>query len=172
MRSRLSLMILATFFGIFSSCAQDISWNVLKKNIRSSFPDVEHITTDSLHTRLASGPEPVLFDVRTAEEYAVSHLAGARRVPPDTLEAAFLDTLARDTPIVAYCSVGYRSSAFVERLREKGFTNVSNLEGSIFEWANRGYPVYREGEVVQQVHPYDKQWGLLLKRDLRTYVPK
>ena len=76
-----------------------------------------------------------------------------------------------DMPIVAYCSVGYRSSELVQKLTERGFTNVKNLDGSIFEWANRGYPVERDGEEVREVHPFDDRWGTLLHEDLRAYAP-
>ena len=50
---------------------------------------------------------------------------------------------------------------------KKGYTEVYNLEGSIFAWANEGRPVYRGKERVQVVHPYDKIWGRLLKKSLR-----
>ena len=76
---------------------------------------------------------------------------------------------ARDAPIVTYCSVGYRSSAVAERLEEQGYTRVWNLEGSIFEWANQGLPVVRDGEEVSQVHPYNRRWGRLLDKQLRAY---
>jgi hypothetical protein len=58
-----------------------------------------------------------------------------------------------------------------ERLQKAGFTNVMNLEGSIFQWANEGRPVYRDAAEVQQVHPYDGIWGKLLDKDLRAYTP-
>lgn len=41
-----------------------------------------------------------------------------------------------DSHIVVYCSVSYRSSILARRLQDMGFTNVYNLEGSIFKWAN------------------------------------
>ena len=51
-------------------------------------------------------------------------------------------------------------------LTERGYGAVRNLEGSIFEWANAGHPVYREGREVSEVHPYDEEWGRLLDREL------
>jgi hypothetical protein len=75
-----------------------------------------------------------------------------------------------DLPIVTYCSVGYRSGAFAERLRSAGFTNVVNLEGSIFRWANEGRPLFRSARPVTEVHPYNRTWGLLLKEDRRAGV--
>ncbi len=161
------------FFAVGVVRAQSLTWTVVDRMVRSHFPEVPQISTDSLAARLTAPglPTPLLLDVRAEDEFAVSHLRGAVRVDPDAPDLAFLDTLARDVPIVAYCSVGYRSSKLVRMLREKGFTNASNLEGSIFRWANEGRPVYREGDRVRQVHPYDRVWGMLLKKELRAYAP-
>ena len=149
-------------------------WSMLKQKIRSEYPMVSHLAPDSLHTWLQSEDHrtPLLLDVREADEYAVSHLPGARRVDPDTDDFGFLDAVPRDTPIVAYCSVGYRSSALSERLQAAGFTQVHNLEGSIFAWVNAGYPVYRDTMQVQGVHPYNRLWGQLVKARYRQYTPE
>lgn len=68
--------------------------------------------------------------------------------------------------IVVYCSVGYRSSRLARQLRTRGVKNVFNLEGSLFKWANEGRPVYRGSERVQEVHPFDEDWGELLDESL------
>lgn len=164
---------MANLFTVLSGCGQDLGWSAVERSIRSEFPAVPQLSTDSLAAWLQAPPpaQPLLLDVRTADEYAVSHLPDARRVEPGA-EAlpAFLDDLPRDTPIVAYCSVGYRSSALTDRLLAAGFTDVHNLEGSIFRWANEGRPVVRDGETVRQVHPYDRLWGRLLDREHRAPI--
>jgi len=141
--------------------------------IHHDFPGVEDISAAALEARLdESDTALVLVDVREEPEYAVSHLPGALRVEPGGEIPPFLETLDKDTPIVAYCSVGYRSSRLVARLEKEGFTNVKNLDGSIFEWANEGYPVVRDGREVHDVHPYDEKWGTLLAEKLRAYSPR
>jgi rhodanese-related sulfurtransferase len=105
------------------------------------------------------------------DEYAVSHLPGAQRVSPTATTFPALDTLSRDTPIVVYCSVGYRSARIASRLRAQGFRTVSNLEGSIFRWANEGRTVVRDGSPVRAVHPYDAAWGRLLDDSLHATTP-
>lgn len=163
----LFLLLLAPHVG----CGQAPSWSVLKQTIRATYPDVRHVSTDSLAAWLQAAPAPpLLLDVRTADEFAVSHLQDARRIDPDTDDLTSLQNVPRDTPIVAYCSVGYRSAALAQRLGAAGFTNVVNLEGSIFAWANEGHPVYRDDRPVRQVHPYDTVWGRLLKKELRAYT--
>ena len=162
----LSLMLLT--FGI--GCGRDLGWSAVLATIRSQHPGVSQLSTDSLAAWLARPPEerPLLLDVRAPAEYRVSHLQDAYRADPGGPLPAQLDTLQHDRPIVTYCSVGYRSSALAERLQEAGFTNVSNLEGSIFAWANEGRPVYRNGQRVRQVHPYNQVWGRLLDPRLRS----
>jgi rhodanese-related sulfurtransferase len=107
------------------------------------------------------GAGPVLVDAREAEEFAVSHLAGARRLP--TLEAIAAEGLERHQPIVVYCSVGYRSARLAEDLRRAGYRNVRNLEGSLFHWANLGLPLAGAGPGERRVHPFGGLWGLLLE---------
>ena len=104
-------------------CSQDLTWRAVNEMIETNFPNVPSITTDSLATRLAnsSASQPLLLDARSSEEFAVSHLPGAHRVDPEASTFPSLDSLDRDTPIVVYCSVGYRSSRIAKRLREKGF---------------------------------------------------
>ncbi len=166
--------ILAPLLLALMGCRKAPSdWEKTKSWVRSEFPEVEHVSAEDLRVRLDSGRKsPIVLDVRTAEEYEVSHLPGAIRVDPDGDLPDFLRTLDHQAPVVAYCSVGYRSSRLVERLKKEGFADAQNLEGSIFEWANKGYPLERDGARVQEVHPYDAEWGRLLDPSLHAYEPR
>ena len=168
------LSTLLSLLGIGTGCGQDIGWSAVDSMIARSSPTARHLSTDSLATLLADStrPQPILLDTRPVEEYRVSHLHGARRLDPDATAFPMLDGVPKDTLIVAYCSVGYRSSAIVERLQDAGFINVYNLEGSIFQWANEGRPVYRNGQPVRQVHPFDAVWGQLLDESLHASTPR
>jgi rhodanese-related sulfurtransferase len=141
-------------------------WPELKQSLRKRHPTVPQLTTAQLRAWQAdtARAQPLLLDARAAAEYEASHLKGALLTA--NLKAALqaLEGRAKDTPIVVYCAVGVRSSAMAEQLIRAGWSQVSNLEGSIFEWANLGYPVVRGNEVVPTVHPYDKNWGVLLER--------
>jgi rhodanese-related sulfurtransferase len=107
-----------------------VGWSILKQTIRAEFPQVHQISPDTLTDWLDSEQaDLVLLDTRTEAEYAVSHLANARQVDPKIENLASLE-LAIDTPIVTYCSVGYRSARIADRLQTAGYTNVVNLEGS------------------------------------------
>lgn len=165
-----SLLCLAV---LQAGCSDELTWRAVDRMIEANYPGVPSISTDSLAERLSAPTRarPLLLDARSPDEYAVSHLRGARRVDPTADAYPTLDTLAPDTPIVVYCSVGYRSAGVAQALQNQGFTAVANLKGSIFRWANEGRPVYREGKPVSAVHPYDASWGRLLADSLRASPP-
>jgi len=153
------------FFGM-----RGIEWFLLKQSLRGKFPKVEWITTEQLAawTGDTQRPPPVLLDVRTEAEWNVSHLLGARRVDPEATIEEAARSLPKETPIVTYCAVGYRSGALATKLREAGFTHVRNLEGSIFQWANEHRPLVSGDKPVTVVHPYSSLWGRLLTDEARA----
>jgi rhodanese-related sulfurtransferase len=139
-----------------------LAWGLVTRLIRRRFPEVPVIACEELAALLGGGaPPPLLIDAREAEEFAVSHLAGARHLP--TLAAVEAAGLERRRPIVVYCSVGYRSARLVRSLRQAGFRDVRNLEGSLFRWANLGLPLESDGAGEPRVHPCQLCWGLLLE---------
>lgn len=146
---------------------------VIKQTIRKRFPSVRQLSTGALADWLqdTNRPAPLLVDVRAAEEFAVSHLQKARRL--ESVSEVKRAAASSTQPIVVYCSVGYRSSALAEKLQRAGLTNVYNLDGSLFAWANEGRAVYRGDARLEppQVHPYDAKWGQLLDGRLRP-APK
>lgn len=167
-----ALIVLVGGFGVSKSSA--FQWFLLKASLRTQFPQVQWITTQELADWLADPrrQQPVLLDVRTADEWAVSHLPGARRVEPEASVEAALSGVPKNAPIVTYCAVGYRSAEMAKNLRAAGFSNVRNLEGSIFQWANEHRPLVHEGEAVKRVHPYSAFWGKLLEDDVRAPLEK
>ena len=144
-------------------------WGTVTAGIRRRFPDVDILTTEQLPTWLAAADtvQPVLLDVRQAREFDVSHLAGAVHAPNVDAAVVALGTAALDTPIVTYCSVGYRSAGVAEQLRQRGYTRVLNLQGSLFQWANEGRPMVDTEGPVRVVHPYGDPWSGLLDEKLR-----
>ncbi len=102
----------------------------------------------------------IILDARKREEYEVSHIEHARYIGYDDFDAAKLDGIPKDTQIVVYCSIGYRSEKIGNKLQKLGFTNVFNLYGSLFEWVNRGFKVYdMQGRAVKKVHTYNDKWS-------------
>lgn len=100
---------------------------------------VEEVTSDELADRLARG-RAVVVDVRPTLEYDAGHIAGARSIPIDDLEAA-LDELPRGHEIIAYCRGPYCVYAHdaVRLLRGKGF-KARRLDTGYPEWVRAGLP--------------------------------
>jgi rhodanese-related sulfurtransferase len=166
-------VLIATLVVLAAACtaepdshAHDIEHARLAAGLRAELPEVAVIGVDELAERMQAGERPLLVDVRSQAEFAVSHLAGARRAETQAEAEALLAGEPREREVILYCSVGVRSGHLAEALRRAGWTNVRNLEGSIFAWANAGHPVWRDGERVREVHPYDEHWGRLLERSL------
>jgi rhodanese-related sulfurtransferase len=162
---------LASLAALYFSPVKAETWSEILPVIRKRFPDVRQLSPVQLADWLGDtnrNTPLAIVDVRRPAEFAVSHLRGARNLP--SVSEISKAGITKDTPLVVYCSVGYRSSAVAEKLQRAGFTNVFNLEGSIFAWANEGRPLYRGTSEVRppRVHPYDKKWGELLKPELRA----
>ena len=84
----------------------------------------------------------VVLDIRTPEEFAESHLAGAVNI--DFYAADFrqqIEALDRDAPYVLYCRSGNRSSQARQLMADLGFTNVVDVDGGIVAWQQAGLPV-------------------------------
>ena len=67
------------------------------------------------------------------------------------------------TPIVIYCSFGYRSAKVARNLQSLGYKKVFNLSGSIFQWFNEGRAIYQGNKRVNVIHPHNKFWGNLVR---------
>ena len=120
------------------------------------------------HTVSAIGPDhfskikdyAMVLDTRELEEYEVSHIPGALYGGYKNFDISKYNALPRDTLIIVYCSVGYRSEKVGEKFQKAGFKNVKNLYGSIFEWVNQGHPVVNtQSHETQKVHTYNRTWS-------------
>ncbi|GAC1371304.1 MAG: hypothetical protein NVS3B25_17920 [Hymenobacter sp.] len=120
--------------------------------------------------QLKQQPPAVLLDTRAPAEFDVSHLRGARWVGYKEFDLARVRDLPKNTPIVVYCSVGYRSEKVGEQLQRAGYTHVRNLYGGLFEWINEGQPAVTTGNApTARVHAYSRSWGIWLKRGQKVY---
>jgi rhodanese-related sulfurtransferase len=138
----------------------------IKAIARQAYPSVPQLSTETLAEWMErAGSALLLIDVRSPDEFAVSHLRGAINLQRPEQIASAIEENAADRTIL-YCSVGFRSSRLAYALAEKG--KVSNLEGSIFQWANEGRAVFQGERLVEKIHPYGKRWAGLLKPGLAS----
>lgn len=76
----------------------------------------------------------IILDVRTEEEYAAGHIAGAILIPDyEITEKA--ESILRDKNqlILVYCRSGRRSKNAAEALVSLGYTNIKEF-GGIIDW--------------------------------------
>ena len=122
--------------------------------VRRRFPDVETISATALRERLPAA-DTVLVDVRSPAERAVSTLPGA--ITPDEFESR-RDELG-DCTVVAYCTVGARSSTYARRMGRKGVP-VLNLEGSLLAWTHAGGELAEGSSPTRKLHVFGPRWNL------------
>lgn len=83
-----------------------------------------------------------LVDVRTPEEFADGHIAGAENI--NVMSAGFLkkaeQTLSKSEPVAVYCRSGKRSAEAAAILAKNGY-KVTNLSGGIMAWMNARLPI-------------------------------
>lgn len=150
-----------------------VAFEAVRRLTVRKFPNVQWVDAAALARwrEDSARTQPVIVDARTPIEFQVSHLPGAVLMDARRPSLRPLRGLAMNVPVVAYGSTGYRGARLVHWLRTQGYTNVSNLSGGIFRWANDGRPVVRDGRPTLEVHPYDQRWGLLLESRYRARAP-
>lgn len=77
--------------------------------------------------QLPSGTK--IYDVRTAEEYAVSHVADATLFALTDMQSGKLPDVPKDTAIAVYCRSGNRSNQATQLLRAAGYSNITDMGG-------------------------------------------
>ncbi len=92
---------------------------------------------------VASPPDGlVILDIRTPEEFAAGHLAGAINI--DYYASDFeskLGALDLEQPYVMYCNSGNRSANALPLMDSIGFREVYELDGGIQAWYSAGQPI-------------------------------
>lgn len=148
-------------------CIESMPFRVLLKTmINKKTPKI------CVQDAINSDKTTVFLDARERREYDVSHLdqaiwVGYEDFSMDRVEKLNLD---KQTNIVIYCSIGYRSGKITEQLQAAGYQNARNLYGGIFEWVNQGQVVYHKtNKPTNQVHAYNKTWGVWLKKGEKVY---
>lgn len=120
--------------------------------------------------RLMREEGAIVLDTRTEEEFAVSHVAGARFLPFGWWQALagprLPKDLPRDKPVVVFCTVGWRSGKVTASLLAAGQRRVFNVEGGILAWRRAGLPLVDASNApTKAVHPYNSSWARYLPKE-------
>lgn len=85
----------------------------------------------------------VLIDVRSPEEFAQGHIAGATNINVEGADfASQIETLDKTKTYAVYCHSGRRSGIATDSMEKAGFAHMYDLSGGIQAWQSAG------GEVV------------------------
>ena len=94
--------------------------------------------------KLIANTNVVVLDVRTPEEFAAGHIAGATNInfrAPDFAKAvAGLDT---NKTYLVHCASGNRSTQALPTFQKFPFQSVYHLDGGIKGWEKAGLPVVK-----------------------------
>lgn len=158
-RSAVTLILMGTVAAAAADVVTDSAKRVrIEAFIQEFEPRFAVTQVDASIARLWSHEKRVVFiDVREPKEIAVSTIPGA--ITQSQFESHPGHYLGRS--LVAYCTIGYRSSKFAQQWRQRAMT-IDNLRGGVLLWAHAG------GEMVdarrhrtQKIHVHGADWDLL-----------
>lgn len=95
---------------------------------------MEDITVRELKTKMETGAEVILIDVREPHEHEAFNIGG-RLIPLGQVPAALAELYHhQDDEVVVYCRSGRRSATAQGLMQQAGFANVRNLIGGVLAW--------------------------------------
>jgi rhodanese-related sulfurtransferase len=94
----------------------------------------QKISAEEARELMTGGAVWTLLDVRTTEEFAEAHIAGAVLLPDyEIWERARAVVKDKDAPVLVYCLSGGRSDVAARTLVDMGYTKVYDM-GGIIDW--------------------------------------
>ncbi len=128
------------------------------------------ITVEEYKKRKSENDKILILDTRSENEFAVSHIPGATFIDYDNFDEMDVASISKDSEVVLYCSIGYRSERIGEKMIDMGFKNVKNLYGGIFHWKNTDNEVIdTKGDTTDHVHTYNRLWSKWLYKGIKIY---
>jgi len=105
-----------------------------------AMPSREISTLDATH--LLNNENPLVLDVREANEFDGGRLPNATHIPLSQLKDRGSEIAKHASrPVIVYCDRGARGSAAVSALTRLGFTRVQSLRGGFRAWKDAGLPL-------------------------------
>ena len=115
-------------------------------NLGHELETVNQMTCSELSRNMEENSVNVI-DVRGYSEYNSGHLPNAKNIHVGYI-LDNLDSIPKDKDLVVHCASGDRSSIAASLLLSKGFKNVTNLTGGFSNWANNGFEILKEENLV------------------------
>jgi rhodanese-related sulfurtransferase len=105
----------------------------------------KNVTPDEVEKLLTQDPKPIVLDVRTPEEFADGHIAGATNV--DAHDPDFAKKVAQldhKRPVIVHCAAGGRSSRMLPAVTAQKFPEVYHMNKGFSAWSGAGKPVEKK----------------------------
>ena len=102
---------------------------------------IKNVTVAELKRKLEANQPVRLVDCREQAEWDESHIQAAEFIPLSQFQELYSKLEDQGAEIIMQCRSGRRSLEACQFLEEKGYKNLSNLEGGILDWIAAGYEV-------------------------------
>jgi rhodanese-related sulfurtransferase len=103
---------------------------------------IKEINVREIGKMAEDGGECQIIDVREFPEFGNERVQGARLMPLSNFEQHTGD-IDRSKPVYLMCRSGNRAKQAAEKLINKGFTDVSVIEGGMTAWGQANLPVIK-----------------------------
>jgi phage shock protein E len=102
-----------------------------------------NVTPAEAEALLQKKPETIIVDVRTQEEFAEGHIAGAKNVNFNA--PGFTDRMKEfeGKSVLIHCAAGGRSSRALDALANQSFTEIFHLNQGFNAWQAAGKPIQK-----------------------------
>ena len=126
-------MLVTAFFAVSFFLIQDI--------IESSTRKYQTISPMLTVAKLNSG-NPIIIDVREANEFKKGHISDAIHIPLSSIEKQLKKIeLYKKDDVIVVCHTGTRSASACSTLTKLGFENVFLMTGGMQSWEENKLPV-------------------------------
>lgn len=103
---------------------------------------VKNVSPGEAEKLLRENPKIIVLDVRTPEEFAAGHIAGAKNVDFKAADfAAKVAALDTGRAYLVHCAAGGRSGKTLDLMKGKNFAAIYHLSEGFKAWEKAGKPV-------------------------------
>ena len=105
---------------------------------------MEHISADELYKRTQSiGPEDLILDVRSTEEFNSGHIEGAQNTSHEEVSEE-VENLKQYKTVYVHCKMGGRAKIASQALEGAGLDNIVCVSnGGMQRWEDMGWPIVK-----------------------------
>lgn len=132
----LNIFFTVLFTITLLSCDNQSKTNVTGTETAKS--SIKVVSPQEVYNALQEDSTLQLIDVRSKDEYGVTHLKSSQNIcvttPGFKEKAAKLD---KSLPVYVYCKKGGRSAQASQILADMGFTQIYDLQGGITNWESQ-----------------------------------